>query len=214
MHSREQSPTFSHHSKFSNSSSIASDHSRQSHNKNKSVKNERTFQQLNLSYDKNSHSQSNFYSSNSNKALDILNIDDGINSDGINCCKIDVPTCDEMSPISASSSLPEIGEIDCLSPKKDCTSELILEPVDNVNDEKCMKLNENNIKKNDDRSSDTFSDWSDADDDLLLKNDELEMLDEATNLSESILGKSMFALVEIFDINLLMSFSFFRWFNQ
>lgn len=144
VYSRDQSPAHSSHSKISRDSSISSDFSRKSKSERLSIP----------SQDRSTHSQS----------IELKNIE----------VKVSDPIIEEMSPISADSSIPDVTEID--SPK--------VESNVSIGKGEESPISDRSGAKNEDESDDNFSDWSEGEDELLLQTEGFETLDEAGNISE------------------------------
>ena len=98
---------------------------------------------------------------------------------------IDIKTNDnsieEMSPISADSTIPDV-DMDSTQ------SDSLIKNIKNKTEE---SLSPNKEIKTEDESEDNFSEWSEGEDEILLKNDGFETMDEVFNMSDSSLGRGI-----------------------
>ncbi|CAG2103368.1 unnamed protein product [Medioppia subpectinata] len=140
-----------------------------------------------LSRDRESSIGSDFSRRSKSERLSTKSIDHNKSNNELKTIEIKVNDSiieDRLSSISADSSIPDVPEMD--SP--------LIASKEAKESKRTKSLSPKRVETKvvDDSDSDTedkFSDWSDTEDEILLKKDGFETLDEVCNISDNSLGK-------------------------
>ena len=132
------------------------------------------------------------------KSIDNLLTSHNINKSEVKTIEIKTNdnSIEEMSPISADSTIPDV---DMDSTQSDS-------PIKGPKNKSEESFSPNKEIKTEDESEDNFSEWSEGEDEILLKTDGFETMDEVFNISDNSFGKGL----QSFDFNYLLFESLIR----